>query len=549
MKKSNSKGVRMRGEAATSYGVDRPGKEVVRILRRPAVWLVLAACAVGVFLRVWKFGEYPPGLHADEASIAVEAASLHYFGMDRNGESFPVHFIAWGGGQNVLYAYLLAPLVPLGLSPFVIRLPMLLSGLLSLIVVYAIARKLFSPTAAILSIFLLAVSPWHVMISRWALESNLFPFIFSIAFLCLLHAERHHALFPLSMGLLALSLYAYGTAYFLVPVFAVLTVVFLWRTRVLSRTTILTGSAVFCIIGFPIFLFVLVNVFQWSEIRLGWMTIPRVIGDPRIVEMAGFLHGGGLGGYVYGLMTTAKILFLHTDDLIYNSLPPFGFLFPGAIVPALGGAFLAGERLLRERSFGLAAFFSWLALAFLLGIIQPPTMHRINILFLPLILCVAVLVEWILRGKRFLAIPLALGIAAYTILFYREYMGEEYRKEIGWEFSYGLVPAVQSIEEYPEPHVCLTNELAMPYIYVQLADFRDPREWLADMEYENPDVKFRIVQQMGRYSFGIQNCPLDPGNIFILKSDQSLPDPLDESDFTVWTFGDYVVYIPKSIQA
>ena len=551
MRDAHAEGAVYRGEQIR--GVNRMIQElkkradpVLRFLSHPVPWLVLAACLMGIFFRVWDFGENPPGLQVDEASIAVEAASLHDFGIDRNGKSFPVHFIAWGGGQNVLYAYLLAPLTPLGLSTWIIRLPMLIAGLLTLVVVFAIARKLFSLPVAVAAILLLAVSPWHILASRWALESNLFPFVFSLAFLCLVHIDRHPSLFPVSMGLLAVSLYAYGTAYFLVPLFVASAIVMIWRKRLLPPKTAWLGLAVFAVIGFPIFLFILVNLFQWDEIRLGFLTIPRVIGDPRIREMTGFLHGEGLGGYVYGLMTTAKILFLHTDDLLYNSLPPFGFLFPGAVILALVGAFLAAEKLFHDKSFALGAFAAWIALAFLLGIIQPPTVHRINIFFIPLILCVAVTVEWILRGKRILAVPLMLGIGVYAVLFWREYMGEDYRKTVGWTFNNGLLPAVESVTAYPEAPVCITNELSMPYIYVELAEFRDPREWLAVIRYQEPDVKFRIVEQMERYSFGIQNCSLDPRAVYILKNDQSLP--LDESLFFTQVFGDYVVYYPKEMK-
>jgi hypothetical protein len=523
------------------------------VLRRafcaPAAWLVLAACVTGVFLRVWNFGDYPPGLHVDEASIAVEAASLHDFGVDRNGKSYPVHFIAWGSGQNVLYAYLLAPLVPLGLSPTVIRLPMLIAGLLTLALAFGIARKVFSLPVAVITVFLLAVSPWHIMISRWALESNLFPFVFSASFLCLLYVDQKPLLFPIAMGLLAVCLYAYGTAYFFVPLFALSAFVFLWVRRTVSWKILLSGVGVFLFAGFPIFLFILINIFRWPEIQLGVITIPRVVGDPRIVEMTGFLHGKGFGGYVYGLMTMAKILFLHTDDLVYNSLPPFGFLFPGAVILALVGSFIAAEKLYRERTFMLAAFIAWLIVAFLSGIIQPPTIHRINILFIPLILCVAVAVEWILRPRAVLAVPMILGIGAYAVLFWREYSGPDYRREIGWNFNNGLIPAVESVKEYPQTAVCITNEMSMPYIYVELADFRDPREWLATIRYEDADVKFRIVQHMGRYSFGIQNCPLDPKSIYILKNDQSLPESLVDTEFETQEFRDYVVYFPRRTES
>jgi len=68
---------------------------------------------------------------------------------------------------------------------------------------------------------------------------------------------------------------------------------------------------------------------------------------------------------------------------------------------------------------------------------------------------------------------------------------------------------------------------------------------LAGIQYVDPNAQFRIVEKMERYSFGIQNCILDPNQIYILKSDQKLP--LDESLFTLHTYDDYFVYIPRKI--
>jgi hypothetical protein len=514
-------------------------------LFKPYTLLVLLAFIIGFILRIWDFGNLPPGLMQDEASIGVEAASLYHYGMDRNGESFPVHFIAWGSGQNALYAYFLIPFVPWGLSPLVIRLPMLIAGLFTMGIVYGIAKKVFSPSIALLSLFLIAISPWHISISRWALESNLFPFMFSLAFLCLVSVDRHPFYFLPAMGLLALSLYAYGTAYFFVPLFIFIAALFWLKKPNLTKSIFFLGIGIFILLSFPIFLFVLVNAFGWNEIHLGALTIPRMISDPRIIEMTGILSGANKW-YYYDLLTTAKILFLQTDDLIYNFIPPYGFLFPGAILFSLMGAGLVAEKFWKERSFGPWAFGAWLFLAFLLGILIPPTVHRINIIFIPLILCAAVALDWILRDKKILVAPIVLGLAAYAILFWREYSGSEFRQKIGWEFNDGLIPAIQYAKEIPAAPICLTNEMSMPYIYVQLADFRNPMEYLVTMKYLDPVAKYRVVQKMGRYSFGIQNCVMNPQTIYILKSDQTLP--VEENLFSTETFGNYVVYIPLKVE-
>jgi hypothetical protein len=193
---------------------------------------------------------------------------------------------------------------------------------------------------------------------------------------------------------------------------------------------------------------------------------------------------------------------------------------------------------------GVYAFGVWLTLAFLLGMMIPPAVHRINIIFIPLILCAAVALDWIIRDKKFLSIPIALGLGAYAILFWREYTGSDYRGRVGWELNNGLIPAIQQAVKYPDYPVCITNELDYPYIYVQLVDIRNPKEYLATIKYLNPIAKYRVVIKMDRYSFGIPNCTFDTNTIYIIKNDQKLS--LDEMYFSKETFEDYIIYIPKN---
>jgi hypothetical protein len=243
------------------------------------------------------------------------------------------------------------------------------------------------------------------------------------------------------------------------------------------------------------------------------ITIPRLLSDPRFVESTGFLSGAGFEWYWNDFLTLVKILFLHTDGLVYNSLPPFGFLFPGAIVLAIVGAFLIAGKFRAQRSIGIWAFGAWLVLSLLLGIIQWPLVQRINILFIPLILCTAEALDWIIRDKIFLAIPVSLGLLAYGVLFWTTYTGPDYRFSIGWNFNNGLIPAIQSTMESLKIPVCIEDEFTFPYIYVELVDFRNPKDYMATVKYVDPNVMFRIVEKMDRYSFGLENCSMEPSNI------------------------------------
>jgi hypothetical protein len=174
----------------------------------------------------------------------------------------------------------------------------------------------------------------------------------------------------------------------------------------------------------------------------------------------------------------------------------------------------------------------------------PSAMHRINIIFIPLIVCAAVTLDWILRDKRILILPAVAGLFSYTVLFWREYNSSEYHDQVGYGFNAGMVEAVQSVMKYPDAPVCITNEMNFPYVYVQLVDRKNPMEYLSTIRYTDPIAKYRVAEKMGRYSFGIQNCTLDTNTIYILKNDQTLP--LEASLFNTEAYDFYVVDIPKN---
>ena len=106
--------------------------------------LAILVIFLGCFARLIYIDIYPVGLNQDEASSAYDAWSIMNYGIGRNGESYPVHFIAWGSGQNALYAYLMIPFIHIfGLTNLAIRLPMALVGCISLLVFYYFLRSAF----------------------------------------------------------------------------------------------------------------------------------------------------------------------------------------------------------------------------------------------------------------------------------------------------------------------------------------------------------------------------------------------------------------------
>ena len=141
--------------------------------RRALFWLILA---IGIFARVFRFGLVPDGINQDEAFAGYEAWALLNYGIDTAGYHNPVYLTAWGSGMNALESYLMMPFIALfGLKVWVIRLPQLIVSCMSLWVAYLLVRRTVNERAGLTAMFMLVICPWHIIMSRWGLESNLAP--------------------------------------------------------------------------------------------------------------------------------------------------------------------------------------------------------------------------------------------------------------------------------------------------------------------------------------------------------------------------------------
>src|SRR5579859_6565730 len=182
--------------------------------------LLWATLILGAVVRLAALGKVPGGLNSDEASSGVEALSILQTGADLWGNRLPVWFPAWGSGMNALYTYITVPVIWLsGLSAFTLRAVSAVFGILTLPVAYSATRLHFGRDTALITTFLLAVLPWHVMAIRWALDSNLAPLFFTLGIYTLGRALKDGGRWPLLAFLpWAVAIYAYPVViYAIVP--------------------------------------------------------------------------------------------------------------------------------------------------------------------------------------------------------------------------------------------------------------------------------------------------------------------------------------------
>ncbi len=482
-------------------------------------YLVAALLLIGAAVLLIQFGDVPGGLNQDEASIGYDAFALLHYGIDRNGVHFPVYLISWGSGQNALYAYLSMPVIALaGLTVWSVRFVNLVVGLASLPLFFLLARRASDRHTAVWALFLLAISPWHIMASRWALESNLFPPIFLAAVVLMAYSRQGNRLLAASMVLFAVSLYAYATSYVVVPVFLACALPYLVIYRHALPRQVAWACAAFLLVSIPIATFLAVNYYRLSPIDSPLLSIPRLT-TPRVGDIA--LFGGN---EVATIQNDARnffdLMWTQNDGLAWNCIPPYGFIYPLSLPFALAGLIRAVLKLGRCRRYdpkSLIVF--WLLSAVVFGLIDDVNINRINIIFFPLIFFTAEGVSLACTYLRRLHVSVLIA-AAYCVaacLFLRQYF-VYYPPAIGAQFFDSFGQALVYADRLPSREVAVTDSVNMPYIYVLFYTRTNPHQFVREVTYANPGDPYQIVRSFGKYVFGHPEVRPAPGVVYVVPN-------------------------------
>ncbi len=151
-------------------------------------FLFISILILSVFFRFYLIGQMPGGLFPDEAANGLD------INMMQNGQLQP--FYERGNGREALFFYLLWGSVEIfGKGPWQHHIISALVGTLAVVMTFFLTRRLLlisegedeaDPTKhaekisranwiALLAMFTMAVSSWHVVLSRTAFRANMIP--------------------------------------------------------------------------------------------------------------------------------------------------------------------------------------------------------------------------------------------------------------------------------------------------------------------------------------------------------------------------------------
>lgn len=565
------------------------------------VILFLLVLAGGIFLRIVLFSTHPGGLNQDEASIGYDAWAIMNYGMDRNGYTLPVHMVSWGSGQNALYAYFSMPFIRLfDLNIFSVRCVNLIFGLFTIIAVFFIVKKFKSYNTALLAMTLVAFSPWHMMMSRWGLESNLLPAMIILGIWVLFESISKNILLIPAAFLFGLSLYAYGAAYVVITLFFLVMAIYIFIKKLFPLKICIAAAGVFAVVATPIYLFILTNLFKLGDITLFGLQIPQM-NVPRMTEQIGFSFSeaivnvaspllGQFDGSEWNAIPASSLFYIYClpftvfgivkafhEKHIFNFILlaalfcsfPLVLIYNYANVNRMNVSYLP---LLIFTAFGIAevyqnkdkynsilhtAFvYSFPAvliysfpviLVYLFPEMPVNTYENIRLmntsgLHLPIFIVLGIIVLFSVR--RISKIKRVIVVSIFPVLllaFIIQYFGRNYEAIIRTEFFHSLDSAIYKAVEITDPYqnIYITTDINMPYIFVLFYLKIPPKTYLDTVQFEDLNVEFQQVKAFDRYIFDISGAKKNLPGVYLVSSKDF--DELNLTADNVYSYRGYKV--------
>ncbi len=468
--------------------------------------LLLAIVVLAFILRIWQISKVPPSLSNDEISVAYDAYSIIETGKDASGAFLPLSFKSLGDYKAPLYIYVASPFIKiLGNTELAVRLPSVIFGTLTILVLYLLVLEVSrSNNLALLSSFLLTITPWHVYASRIASDSNLALFFVVLgAYFFFASFHKKNLLFFSALAF-ALSIYSYHTEKIFIPLL-MLVLSFAYR-RSLDRKKIISFWSVFGVAVLPL-------IFNILFAGGGTRATTEII-----------LNDLFLRNRLYGVANPVTAIFIFVSFWIDKYLryidPRFIFVSGLPIAPTYSSPefglmnlvslpifFLGILELIKSKSKGEGnPWFYWLGIGALVPSLTLGETNYIRYLVavIPLVVIVAYGFIWIKSKVKNIFYILSLILITVNFVFFYKY----YLKLFPFHFSENWQYGYKQVAEYinkegskyrkiiidPRFGVANNNFSGVPTLYLLYFNKLDPQTFLDTKKVGNEELEF-----MGKY--------------------------------------------------
>jgi 4-amino-4-deoxy-L-arabinose transferase-like glycosyltransferase len=512
--------------------------------------------AVGIFFRFFNLSNVPPQATVDEVSIGYNAYSILKTGADEYGTKLPILLRAYDDWRPALYVYLVIPFVALfDLSVFAVRFPSVILSVLSVVSTYFLLRELFRASKLKFEIrnskfeipavatLLLAISPWHIYISRLGHEVNAAHAFFILGLLFFFRfLNRGKWNLYLSALFLALSFDSYQSTKIVVPLVLLVLVILFFKKLIADKKTLFISIIIGFVVSLPI---ILTSFDDNALIRFEGTNLLTTSQDYFAIEKARFdedLAQGNLIGLFFDnskaaagrLIAHAYLSHLNPVWLFINEggeqfkAPTMGLLYLFELpLMFLGFLFVRNSGLSGKIIIFLIA---WGLIAIIPGGITSGYAHPMrvfNILPLPQIFAAIgflVFINSLRKYRSAILVGSAFTVFIFAVWFFHSYYTLVPR-ELSRHFQYGVLEALDQAAKienrYDRVVVSNRDRLFQSYMFYLYLHKVDPASYQA--KGGTISGGFAEEHKIGKYEFGSIEGKTYPNTLYILNPDELRP--------------------------
>lgn len=519
--------------------------------------LLVAIIVLAAALRFYKLGIVPPSLYWDEASLGYNAYSILKTGHDEHGRFLPLtNFAAFGDYKPPGYIYATVPSIALfGLNEFAIRFPSAFFGTLTVLLTYFLTKKLFSngkktrgtrdtldasDTLALLAAFFLAISPWHIHMSRAAFEANLGLFfsLLGIYLFIKFAKDNQFWILPSSLSFLA-AMYTFTGQRLFVPLILVVLAVQFRKQIIANIKTVVATGVIASILFWPLFIFATQTI--EGQLRFNEVTIFK---DLEPIDRSIRYREKDSYSWYSQIIHNRRLLYAREYLIHYFDAFNHSFLFtrgdgnPRLSVQDVGELYFIDLPLILAGIYFLLSTsqqYRWLIIGWLLVSPLGPatareTPHALRMLhILPTYQMLSAfglyaLIRTIKLKKAFVAVTFLFLI--FNFLFYLHMYYFHWPRNYSNQWQYGYKKAVEVAASYYDDvdKIIVTKALGRPYIYFLLYMQFDPNVWRQTAQVVRDQFYFIDVGGFDKFIFS--DNPKEttfPGQILYIVAPGQLP--------------------------
>jgi 4-amino-4-deoxy-L-arabinose transferase-like glycosyltransferase len=515
--------------------------------------LLILIILLTVILRFVWLDRIPPALYTDEADQGYNAYSIIKTLRDEHGNFLPLSFRSFGDWKPPLPTYLMVPFIYLfGLNEIAVRLPSVILGVGSVLIIYFLVREIFVDKSnrnkiGLLAVLFLAVSPWHILQSRSAMLVITSLFFFESGVWLFLLGLRKKYILVLSSLMFVLSIYSYYGMRIITPLFLLFLLIYYRNKILLTLKSTLIATLLGVVLLIPLGISFLkesdvflgraktVSVFYDQGVRLTQWKLITQDGIDATPLVTRFFHNVP---YMY-FNRIIKNFLIHFDPqylfVIGDTAPPFQIPGMGILFLTDGVLIIIGVVVLMKYRYpSIALLFIWLLLSILpasLTFMIPASNRTFNVVIIYTVLASLGLYHLYrkIKYKRVSAMIFCVILILNTVYSMNQYFLVLPNKYANW-WNYGWKETVSSVAKIQSKYndVVVSDINGMPYIYFLFYQQFDPKKYqeTALRTYVADRFGFEHVEGFDKYYFPnnlyyddvIGN--LQPKTIYVIPSSQ-----------------------------